>query len=104
MIPEIVFDWFDIIESKNGITCVPQGILSFEDIVEEICPEDNDPYHPFTIEYAKELGLYQSKQGWFGRLTMPGYLDSTDWSGPFKTEEETKEYLDETYGEDNEDS
>jgi hypothetical protein len=103
VIQEIVFGWFDIIESKNGITCLPQGILSFEDIVEEISPEF-DPYHPFTIEDAKELCLYEMKEGWFGRFTMPGYLDSTDWSGPFETEEETKEYLDETYGEDNEDS
>ena len=99
MEPEIVFGWFDCIEGKNGITCIPQGTLSFEEIVEEISPE-NDPYHPFALENAKELGLYELKEGWFGRLTMSGYLDCTDWSGPFDSEEETKKYLKDTYGED----
>lgn len=26
--------------------------------------------------------------GWYGRLSAPGYLDCTDWMGPFKTAEE----------------
>ena len=26
--------------------------------------------------------------GWFGRLSMPGYLDCTGWVGPFDSEQE----------------
>ena len=39
--------------------------------------------------------------GFFARLSAPGYLDCTEWSGPFKTEAEARAYLTETYGDDN---
>lgn len=35
--------------------------------------------------------------GWYARLSAPGYLDCTDWSGPFKTEEEALQYVMELY-------
>lgn len=28
------------------------------------------------------------KAGWYGRLSASGYLDATDWTGPFETSEE----------------
>jgi hypothetical protein len=37
-------------------------------------------------------------EGWGARLSAPGYLDCTDWC-VFDTEEEAVAYLDETYGE-----
>jgi hypothetical protein len=30
---------------------------------------------------------------WFCHLTAPGYMDQTDWNGPFDTEEEARENL-----------
>lgn len=35
--------------------------------------------------------------GWFCRLSAPGYMDCTEWSGPFDTEDEAREHLAETY-------
>ena len=45
----------------------------------------------FETDEAKELnkqledGGYEEGAGWFHRLTAPGYLDCTEWSGPFPT-------------------
>ena len=36
--------------------------------------------------------------GWFCRLSAPGYMDATDWSGPYDTEEEAREAIREGYG------
>lgn len=34
---------------------------------------------------------------WFCRLSAPGYMDCTDWSGPFDTLEEAKQDIEVTY-------
>jgi hypothetical protein len=36
--------------------------------------------------------------GWYSRLSAPGYLDCTDWSGPYETESEALEALYEMFG------
>jgi hypothetical protein len=41
--------------------------------------------------------------GFGARLSAPGYLDCTEWS-VFETEKEAREYLDDMYPEDEEDS
>lgn len=41
-------------------------------------------------------------KGFFSRLSAPGYLDCTDWSGPFDTKEEALEHLFDMYGTDDE--
>lgn len=38
--------------------------------------------------------------GWYARLSAPGYMDATEWSGPFGTEDEALEALYEMYGDD----
>lgn len=50
-------------------------------------------------EELKEMGEYEHRGfKWISRLAMPGCLDSTDWLGPFDSEDEaTKELLD-TFG------
>ncbi|MFA4974827.1 MAG: hypothetical protein WC683_19675 [bacterium] len=32
-------------------------------------------------------------EGWFCHLSAPGYMDQTEWSGPFDTEEKAREAL-----------
>lgn len=34
---------------------------------------------------------------WFCHLTAPGYVDQTDWDGPFDTEEEARDHIRDTY-------
>lgn len=44
-----------------------------------------DSYTPGTID--KEEYITGAADGWFVRLSAPGYLDATEWMGPYKTEE-----------------
>tara|TARA_R110002110_G_scaffold59600_1_gene168437 strand:+ start:405 stop:1067 length:663 start_codon:yes stop_codon:yes gene_type:complete len=37
-------------------------------------------------------------QGWCSRLSAPGYVDCTDWLGPYESIEQATEALDEVYG------
>ena len=41
--------------------------------------------------------------GWFYRLSAPGYLDCTAWSGPCETAEEAEKALIEMYPDDEDD-
>ena len=46
---------------------------------------------------------WETIQGYGARLSAPGYLDCTEWS-VFYTPEEAEQYLDEMYGDDEEDA
>ena len=48
---------------------------------------------------ADEECLENTEPGWYARLSAPGYLDCTDWVGPYDTEEEALEALFDVYGE-----
>ena len=52
---------------------------------------------------AIEEGLFEDpyendKIGWYQRLSAPGFLDCTEWSGPYPTENEANEALAEMWG------
>jgi hypothetical protein len=51
----------------------------------------------FTRAEAIEYVGKGSRAGWYGRLSAPGYLDCTEWSGPYKTEEEALLEVCDTY-------
>ncbi len=40
-----------------------------------------------TGREAKEYGA-GTRKGWYVRLSAPGYMDCTDWMGPYSTEED----------------
>lgn len=44
--------------------------------------------------------LIETVSGWCARLSAPGYMDCTEWEGPFKTEAEAWRSLIELYGDD----
>jgi hypothetical protein len=71
----------------------------------------------FTGDLAREYNVLCSEDcfrrcdhekpraGWYSRLSAAGYLDCTDWSGPFETSEAALQYVCELYDVDaNEDS
>lgn len=64
--------------------------------------QGNEFMQPFA-EYitAEEAGDSANKMNdnpqWYSRLSAPGYLDCTDWQGPYETEDEALEALYETY-------
>lgn len=41
-----------------------------------------------------------TREGFYGRLSAPGYLDATDWMGPYRTERACALALTEMYGDD----
>lgn len=47
--------------------------------------------------YVSHARSTESMSGIFVRLSAPGYMDCTEWDGPFTTEEEALEHLKETY-------
>lgn len=59
---------------------------SVEFLTEAEAPDDED---------GESLG-----PGYYSRLSAPGYLDATDWHGPYDQPEEALEALYEIYGED----
>lgn len=68
-----------------------------------ITGEDKD-----GIGFAYPEGMYHQEDGdvnverilfrWWARLTAPGYLDCTDWHGPYDTHAAACEGLSELYG------
>lgn len=98
MQPEIVYGWFDIIEGKNGTEIYPDGTCDNYNIIEII----DDPTIT-SIEEAISECVYERVQGWFCRLQPHGYMDCTEWDGPFDSEIDALEHLDDTYGSDKDD-
>jgi hypothetical protein len=66
----------------------------------EIIPEDccgkapdeltSNLYTDFFADYIEgsHVESYDRHEGWYARLSAPGYLDATEWHGPFDTEAE----------------
>jgi hypothetical protein len=46
----------------------------------------------------KDCTIVERFEGkWFCRLSAPGYMDCTDWDGPYETEQEAREAIESTY-------
>lgn len=73
-------EWF-IYENEYGETCIIDHEY-MNDIPEE------------CISRVEK----QRAEGWCARYSAPGYLDCTDWTGPFETEEEAIEECRALYG------
>jgi len=58
--------------------------------------------HPDAFDIKEHYTLlkgerWRKQTGWYGRLSAPGYLDCTDWSGPYSSEREASEALNDMY-------
>ena len=56
-----------------------------------------DAADPLACTEGTKLYGTEEVTGWFARLSAPGYLDCTDWIGPYATEWEAKADLLDTY-------
>jgi hypothetical protein len=79
MIPSYYHGKFAIVSDASG-----EFEASFP--AEFYSAKDHSEDH--TVEY---------EEGWFCQLSAPGYMDQTDWSGPFATEEEAREEIRNTW-------
>jgi hypothetical protein len=51
-------------------------------------------------QYSGGSMTEETAHGYFARLSASGYLDCTEWGGPFETEAEAARYLLDTYAND----
>ena len=88
MQPETMYGLWYIMETKyKGTCCFPAEYFSKEELLKQAA-------NGVTLEDIEE------KVGWCSRLQAPGYLDTTEWDGPYDTEEEALEELKSLYWDD----
>ena len=56
------------------------------------CHECREEKHSANIcasgeSYTVCADCWPPEEGWYARLSAPGYLDASDWHGPFNTQE-----------------
>ena len=62
---------------------------------------DLDGKNGDVIGQTKEPQEIEPAPGWYSRLSASGYMDCTEWSGPFETEEQAAADLVETHDDGN---
>ena len=87
MVPQYTRDTFFVVDTDAGTEVVPADLVG-----DNPDPEDFEDYI-----HGTEVFDYEAEKGWYARLSAPGYLDATDWTGPFETLEDAKDYIEETY-------
>ena len=81
------------VETTCGTECVPSNLVGLNINVDSLSQYTEGEIHcDANGEFNGELVT-----GWFARLSAPGYMDCTAWSGPFKSEKEAMDYLCELY-------
>lgn len=65
------------------------------DVVELLTPDEDESEDSTRWELVSDM----PKPEWYSRLSAPGYMDCTEWQGPYDTEEEALEGLYEVFGE-----
>lgn len=100
--------WLEI-EGSNGTTFVdaedvPARLRELSNFVWSKTEAENEEANELAAEYydGHEVYTVTIREGYGARLSAPGYMDCTEWS-VFDTEEEARKYLDDTYGDDEED-
>lgn len=72
MAPEIAEMEMFHVERNGETTLIPSDVFDFSDV----CPLPGE-----SVEIERNYG-------WYARLSASGYMDCTEWSGPFETEAE----------------
>lgn len=114
MEPEITRDLFVAIDGAHGITNVPADVLNaacLAGLRKRAAGSSRTEFNASELDSAtlrRVAEFYDGPadsiesvalvEGIFARLTAPGYLDATDWNGPFESERAAREFLAETYG------
>jgi hypothetical protein len=89
MSPIATFDTFVIVDTNCGSFSFPADLIG-KDLLDRIQDEDAI----LTNEEQKELLQYTAgytffsaevKEGYFSRLSASGFMDCTDWHGPYET-------------------
>lgn len=75
---------------------IPQ--YSDEAFVTIITPDEDEYTCPKGRDTA-DIGdvVVDAEPGWYCRLSAPGYLDCTEWSGPHASLDEARDYISNEY-------
>lgn len=105
MVPEYARGTAWSVETTSGGDIVLSDLVPTEGyVVDEWVHVDNDPklaerLSPYVEGDVQEMAVVK---GWFAHLTAHGYMDQTEWAGPFKSQEEAMKYIEDTYEVDSE--
>jgi hypothetical protein len=80
------------VETTQGTSIVPAEFCSNPPTLEEM-----QQYCEGTILLVDGEPDYQRQEGWYARFSAPGYMDCTDYIGPYKTAELAFDALAETH-------
>lgn len=79
MLPEYDNSAFFLVTLMDGETAaIPEDVFNRDD-------------YPVGTRFERVAG------SWWARLSAPGFLDATEWGGPFDTESEARAYIEDTY-------
>jgi hypothetical protein len=81
------------VETSQGTEIVPTDLVSQE-------PADSCAFEDYCEGQVQSWELIE---GFGARMSAPGYMDCTEWS-VFDTAEEAEKYLEEAYGDDEDES
>jgi hypothetical protein len=93
------------VETENGTEIVPETVCGA--LRNEACLT---PYE--SVENLAALEPYlegsrvesvERREGWYGRLSASGYLDCTEWQGPYETADAALDAVKEQYDVDDND-
>jgi hypothetical protein len=75
------------VETTHGTEIVPEEICGALVIHDDGNPETEafDALRPYLE--GSMIYSWERKEGWYARLSAPGYLDCTGWDGPYDTAE-----------------
>lgn len=90
-------DWI-VVDGPCGTECIPcfvcGEILDYDEYVGQYGCDDGytDAAFAEIAEYAENGECYTIEQvtGYAGRLSAPGYIDCTEWMGPYDSAEEAR--------------
>lgn len=106
---EYEFATFVVVDGPYGGESIPVDVCGnlpdYEETIAD-CPDGTDPDDYYkevafaaVAGYCENVECYEieEKSGWYGRISAPGYMDASDWSGPYDSEAECKRALCEDY-------
>jgi hypothetical protein len=92
---EITQEAFWEIDTIEGQTFIPADCFEYGHAIEKtLARAGRNPGIDQNVSVTYHVNA------WFCRLSASGYLDCTEWNGPFDSEEEARAYLEEAYGDD----
>jgi len=91
---ETMFGEWIVIDGVYGVSVYPGDHFYEGDALADYLGTDR------LAENISKVEKCETVQGWCARLSMSGYLDCTEWVGPFTSEQAAADYIHETYRED----